>query len=85
MVSKCFMYSLYNNYFTFCGPQSAATTQLQCSSVKAVMLLLLLSRFSRVRLGATPWTAAHQAPPSMGFSRQEYWSGCATAFSKKQS
>ena len=30
---------------------------------------------SRVRLVATPWTAAHQAPPSMGFSRQEYWSG----------
>ena len=30
---------------------------------------------SRVQLLATPWTAAHQAPPSMGFSRQEYWSG----------
>ena len=30
---------------------------------------------SRARLVATPWTAAHQAPPSMGFSRQEYWSG----------
>ena len=30
---------------------------------------------SRVRLLTTPWTAAHQAPPSMGFSRQEYWSG----------
>ena len=29
---------------------------------------------SRARLLATPWTAAHQAPPSMGFSRQEYWS-----------
>ena len=29
----------------------------------------------RVRLLATPWTAAHQAPPSKGFSRQEYWSG----------
>ena len=29
----------------------------------------------RVRLFATPWTAAYQAPPSMGFSRQEYWSG----------
>ena len=28
-----------------------------------------------VRLFATPWTVAHQAPPSMGFSRQEYWSG----------
>ena len=30
---------------------------------------------SRVQLCATPWTAAYQAPPSMGFSRQEYWSG----------
>ena len=30
---------------------------------------------SRVRLFATPWTAAYQAPPSMGFSRQEYWIG----------
>ena len=30
---------------------------------------------SHVRLPATPWTAAYQAPPSMGFSRQEYWSG----------
>ena len=30
---------------------------------------------SHARLFATPWTAAHQAPPSMGFSRQEYWSG----------
>ena len=38
-------------------------------------LLLLLSRFSRVRLCATPETAAHQAPPSLGFSRQEHWSG----------
>ena len=31
--------------------------------------------FSRVRLFATPWTVAYQAPLSMGFSRQEYWSG----------
>ena len=30
---------------------------------------------SRVRLLATPWTAAYQAPSSMGFARQEYWSG----------
>ena len=30
---------------------------------------------SRVRLLATPWTAAYEAPPSMGLSRQEYWSG----------
>ena len=38
----------------------------QCMKVKSL---------SRVRLLATPWTVAHQAPPSMGFSRQEYWSG----------
>ena len=38
-------------------------------------LLLLLSRFSRVQLCVTPEMAAHQAPPSLGFSRQEHWSG----------
>ena len=37
--------------------------------------LLLLSHFSRVRLCATPYTAAHQGPPSLGFSRQKHWSG----------
>ena len=36
---------------------------------KSGMLLLLLSHFSHVWLGVTPWTAAHQAPPSLGFSR----------------
>ena len=35
----------------------------------------VLSRFSCVHLFAIPWTVAHQAPLSMGFSRQEYWSG----------
>ena len=40
-----------------------------------LLLLLLLRLFSRVRLCATPWTAAHQASPSLGFSRQEHWSG----------
>ena len=39
------------------------------------VLLLLLSRFSRVQLCVTPQTAAHQAPLSLGFSRQEHWSG----------
>ena len=42
---------------------------------KDVHAMLLLSHFSRVRLCATPQTAAHQAPPSLGFSRQEHWSG----------
>ena len=40
-----------------------------------LLLLLLLSRISRVQLHATPEMAAHQAPPSLGFSRQEHWSG----------
>ena len=39
------------------------------------VLLLLLRRFSRVRLCASPWTAAYQASPSMGFSKQKHWSG----------
>ena len=39
------------------------------------LLLLLLSAFSRVQPRVTPQTAAHQAPPSLGFSRQEHWSG----------
>ena len=37
---------------------------------------------SRVRLLVTPWTVAHQAPPSMGFSRQEHWSGVPSPFPK---
>ena len=38
----------------------------QCQRMKSL---------SRVQILATPWTAAHQAPPSMGFPRPEYWSG----------
>ena len=58
----------------------AEVTKLSCSktavaSQVVLLLLLLLSCFSRVRLCATPQTAAHQAPPSLGFSRQEHWSG----------
>ena len=40
-----------------------------------LLLLLLLGRFSRVQLCATPEMVAHQAPPYLGFSRQEHWSG----------
>ena len=39
------------------------------------MCVCMLSCFSRIRLFVTPWTVALQAPLSMGFSRQEYWSG----------
>ena len=67
--------------FTFLG--SKITADGDCShEIKRRLLLrrkamtnLLLSRFSRVRLCATPQMAAHQAPPFLGFSRQEHWSG----------
>ena len=45
------------------------------SSSNAWKWKVKVKSFSCVRLLAIPWTAAHQAPPSMGFSRQEYWSG----------
>ena len=48
---------------------------LSVHSQLAALLLLLLSHFSHVRLCAIPQTAAHQAPLSLGFSRQEDWSG----------
>ena len=49
--------------------------QLNFLCLQLLLLLLLLSRFSRVRLCTTPEMTAHQAPPSLGFSRQEHWSG----------
>ena len=49
--------------------------KMTVESIVLLLLLLLLSRFSRVRLCVTLQTAAHQAPPSLGFSRQEHWSG----------
>ena len=45
------------------------------SSSNAWKWKVKVKSLSRVWLFATPWTAAYQAPPSMGFSRQEYWSG----------
>ena len=48
--------------------QSAAVCMCACMHMHACML-------NRVHLFATPWTVAHQAPLSMGFSRQEQWSG----------
>ena len=46
-----------------------------CCTAKWISHGCVLSRFSSVWLFVTPWTVAHQAPLSMGFSRQEYWSG----------
>ena len=39
------------------------------------ILIKYVKLLSRVQLFVTPWTVAYQAPPSIGFSRQEYWSG----------
>ena len=52
---------------------------LQCMKGKVKVKLL-----SRVQLCATAWTAAYQAPLSIGFPRREYWSGVAIAFSQRK-
>ena len=52
------------------GSQDQRPCLLSCRVSRAMP-----SRFSRVQLFATPWTVAHQAPLSMGFFRQKYWSG----------
>ena len=52
-------------------------TQRENTAAKLLWTLgkVKVKSLSRVRLLATPWTAAYQAPPFLGFSRQEYWSG----------
>ena len=60
-------------YFCLVAHDQNFRIWLLCS--KCCMLLLLLSHFSRDWLCATPQIAVHQAPPSLGFSRQEHWSG----------
>ena len=63
-------------YFLICLILFTSTQPKSNFLLKLILLLLLLlSRFSCVRLCATPKTAAHQAPPSLVFSRQEHWSG----------
>ena len=67
------------------SPSPTESKRLFYTSVSLLLSLIQgycyhLSKFhvkslSRVQLFATPWTVAYQAPPSMGFSKQEYWSG----------
>ena len=59
-------------------PEDRKQTKLQVlheACTLLLLLLLLLSHLSCVQLCATPEMADHQAPPSLGFSRQEHWSG----------
>ena len=65
----CILTGLHNIYAYY------TVSQLSSRPWASVLLLLLLGRFSRVRLCATLQMAAHQAPPSLGFFRQEHWSG----------
>ena len=55
--------------------ESRLLGEILMTSDMQVLMLMLLSRFSRIQLCATPETAAYRAPQSLGFSRQEYWSG----------
>ena len=48
---------------------------LLCLLIQLSIMLVKVKMLSHVQLLATSWTAAYQAPPSVGFSRQEYWSG----------
>ena len=63
----CFFISIF-------GHQPSLVAQM-VKHLPTMRELLLLSRFSRVWLCATPWTVAYQASPSVGFSREEHWSG----------
>ena len=67
--------TLEHNHFIHKWFLQSQAPQLMMLMFAHFYLLLLLSRFGRVRLCVTPETAAHQAPPSLGFSRQEHWSG----------
>ena len=61
--------------FTYMKRDSGYRTLCIVNISSLPICLLLLSCFNHVRLCATPEMAAHQALPSLGFSRQEHWSG----------
>ena len=73
---QCIFFSRNCKYLSTHPPPPTLTHNPTPSCRGCVCLCVcVLSYFSRVRLFATPWTVAHQDPLSMGFSRQEYWSG----------
>ena len=69
------LHLLFNLFFFFYWRITALQNFVVFCQTSNESAMLLLSRFSHVWLCATPQTAAHQAPPSLGFSRQEHWSG----------
>ena len=67
-------HALLQGIFPIQGANPGLLCLLHCQVGSLPLLLLLLSRVSCVQLCATPETAAHQAPLSLGLSRQEHWS-----------
>ena len=72
---KIYTHAVLSSNFYTCWDVKRTPWELVIDPAIPPLGLLLLSHFSRVRPCATPWMAAHQAPPSLGFSRQEHWSG----------
>ena len=64
-------YNMYHNKESFNNISNAWKWKVKVKLLR----LSTWKLYNHVRLLATPWAVAHQAPPSMGFSRQEYWSG----------
>ena len=58
-----------------CGPPGSSVHGILQARILESEKKVKVKSLSRVQFFATPWIVAHQAPPSMGFSRQEYWSG----------
>ena len=75
MCTELLRKEFYHNFFHTKVGVKCLTQKGLCSIIMTSLLLLLLSHFSRVQLCVTSETAAHQAPPSLEFSRQEYCSG----------
>ena len=75
LIFKRMPFKIYDSFLELSVEYSIIIILVKSYIYLKVLLLLLLSRFSRVRLCVTPQTAAHQALLSLGFSRQEHWSG----------
>ena len=69
----------------FCSNMSPLDWRNVYSILWMAKVKVKVNSFSHVQFFVTPWTVAYQAPPSMGFSRQEYWSGLPFSFSRGSS
>ena len=74
-IRKLGLCHLYFAFLQHSNTHFQIAVEMAYSQLNLCLLLPLPSHFSRVRLCVTPSTAAHQAPLSLGFSRQERWSG----------